>query len=96
MGFIESTRRYDSQVLFVANSQMEAYKYYNSDAKIDGPDALDPKSEEVWLVRYVKELFDPNDNLKTKVESLGFMEVGNYDFNGIPVLKYERQNANSN
>lgn len=92
VGFIEANRIKDSQVLFVANSQMEGYKYYSKDAKILGPDSFSNKSDEVWLVRYVKDIFDPSDNLKSKVENAGFTKTNEYNFNGIPVLKYENRN----
>lgn len=92
VNFIEEKRVSESQVLFVANSQMEGYKYYSGSAKIQGPESLDSKSKELWLIRYVKEIFDPEDNLKNKVELVGFEKTGEYDFNGIPVLKYENRN----
>lgn len=88
---IESGRAENSQVLFVADSQMEGYKYYAPDAKIQGPSRLDTDSGEVWLIRYVKEIFDPEDKLRQNVERGGFTRVSEYDFNGIPVYKYERK-----
>lgn len=90
--FIEENRNSNSQVLFVANSQMEGYKYYFPNAKIQGPESFDAEVSEVWLLGYVKDIFDPEDKLKNKIEQSGYVKIDEYNFNGIPVYKYKKNN----
>ena len=89
--FIESrSKEKESITLFVADAQMEAYRYYQKDVKIAGPMGLSSDYDQIWLMRYVKEIFDPEDNLRHGVEELGFLETGQYDFNGVVVWRYEK------
>ncbi len=89
--FIESNRSEGSLVLFVANSQMEGYKYYKKDAKVYGPDAFDATHSEVWLINYVKDIFDPEEVLRGSIESSGYALAGEYEFQGIGVVqKYDK------
>jgi len=88
VNFVESQKKDKSITLFVADSNMEAYRYYAPNAKIAGPEALKAGYDQIWLMCYVKDIFDPNDTLKSKVESLKYQKVGKYDFNGVVVWKY--------
>ncbi len=74
--------------LFVADSNMEGYKYYDSSANISGPKGFGTKYEEIWLMRYLQPVFDANDNLRTKIEASGYNKEKEYDFNGVVVWKY--------
>jgi hypothetical protein len=76
--------------LFVADSQMETYKYYSEDAKIAGPTGLVEDFDLIWLMRYVQPMFDPEDKLRQEVEKLGYQKTGEFDFNRVVVWKYER------
>lgn len=94
-----------SQVLFVSNSQMEAYAYYLS-KEIDVatrcfgcqnqivpavfPKKVDYTSDTIWLMRYVQPIFDPEDKVRQKIESAGYEKVSEHDFNGVVVWRYEQ------
>jgi uncharacterized membrane protein len=93
--FVESHKTLNSVTLFVADSQMEAYRYYAPDAKIAGPTSSAGEYDQIWLMRYVKDIFDPEDKLRSRVEDLGYKKEGEYDFNRVVVwkyLKYENRN----
>jgi len=86
--FVESKKTQNSITIFVADSNMEAYKYYAPNAKIAGPEAVKNGYDQIWLMRYVQDVFDPGDITRVKVESLGYKNVGEYDFNGVVVWEY--------
>ncbi|MBI3397549.1 glycosyltransferase family 39 protein [Candidatus Woesebacteria bacterium] len=96
VGFINlhSLNTEKTATLFVVDSQMEAYKYY--DAKLKGNiKAISPnndlrKFQSIWLMRYVAEVFDPQDKTRSTLERANFYKFGEYDFNGIVVWKYIR------
>ena len=90
--FVEKDSGDNYIVLFVADSNMEAYKYYDNSANIAGPDALDGSHETIYLMRYLKDVFDPEDRLRSEIENLGFEKQSEHDFNGIVVWKYENTN----
>ena len=76
--------------LFVADSNMEAYKYYDSEASLSGPKGFSTKYEEIWLMRYLQPVFDANDILRAKIEASGYNKEREYDFNGVVVWKYNK------
>lgn len=92
----------NSITLFVADSQMEAYRFYAPDVKIDGqvedqgrlylagPQGLKDDLDIIWLLRYVQPIFDPEDRLRIATEDLGYQKKGEYDFNGVVVWRYEK------
>lgn len=90
--FIEANSGENAVTLFVANSQMEAYRYYSKTDKISGPNGLGSNFDQIWLMRYVQSLFDPEDILRKNIEGLGYEKVKEYDFNGVVVWKYENRN----
>ena len=77
-------------ILFVADSNMEAYKYYDSNANITGPNGFGTKYKEIWLIRYLQPVFDSKDLLRAKIEASGYNKEKEYDFNGVVVWKYEK------
>ncbi len=90
VSFIESNRTKNSQVLFVANSQMEGYRYYAKDANIGSPQSFNSKSSQIWLIRYVTDIYDPQNKFAKNIESFGFKDIHEYNFNGIPITRYEK------
>lgn len=80
-----------AMTIFVTDGQTEAYRYYSKDGKIAGPTGLTGSYEQIWLMRYVQEIFDPEDRLRKEAERMGFIKKGEYDFNGVVVWKYERE-----
>lgn len=74
--------------LFVADSNMEGYKYYDSEAGISGPKGFSTKCQEIWLMRYLQPVLDAKDLLRAKIEASGYNKEKEYDFNGVAVWKY--------
>jgi len=74
--------------LFVADSNMEGYRYYDSSANISGPSGFSTKYEEIYLMRYLQDVFDKDDLLRVKIEASGYNKEKEYDFNGVVVWKY--------
>lgn len=90
VNYIEHERSKVSEVIFPANSQMEAYRYYAPNASISGPQSLDKLHKEVWLIRYAQPISDPQDTTRKEIESLGLHKIAEYDFNGVVVWKYNK------
>jgi len=88
VSFVEARKSRNSVTIFVADSNMEAYRYYAPDAKIAGPEGIKSGYDHVWLMRYVKDVFDPGDKAEAKIENLGYKKLGEYDFNGVVVWEY--------
>lgn len=90
VSYVEENKSTNSVTLFVADSNMEAYRYYAPNAKIAGPEALSPEYDQIWLMRYVQAVFDPEDGLRQKIEALKYQKSGEFDFNGIVVWEYTK------
>ncbi len=78
------------QIVFPANSQKEALVYYGKGDQIINSDQIEKEDKEVWLSRYVWEIFDPSDTARQKIESLGYNKTNEYNFNGVVVWKYNK------
>lgn len=87
--YIENNKIDDSYVQFVSNSNWEAYRYYYPDAKIRSGVLVSKNSKEIWLMRYVWEIFDPQDSVRDSIENLGYKKQEELNFNGILVFKYQ-------
>ena len=74
-------------VVFPAGSQQEAYRYYGG--KVVDKEMIDKNYDQVWLVRYVQEIFDPSDSAREKIEGLGYNKTLELNFNGVVVWRYE-------
>ncbi len=88
--YIEDNRAVNSEVVFPASSQMEAYRYYDPNALLYGPGGISKKYDQIWLIRYAQPISDPGDHTRVLVESVGFKKVSEYDFNGVVVWKYNK------
>ncbi len=77
-----------SKIVFPANSQKEALSYYGKGDQIINSDQIYKKGKEIWLSRYVWEVFDPSDIARQRIESLGYNKTDEYNFNGVVVWKY--------
>lgn len=73
-----------SQIVLPANSQKEALIYYGKGNQI----VAEPTEKEVWLSRYVWEVFDLHDSMRLKIEGMGYRKIGEYNFNGVVFWKY--------
>ena len=79
-----------SAVVFVSDSQTEAFRYYDpaNEIKVGGPKLIGVGYDTIWLMRYVQPIFDPNDMVRKDIESLGYIKIGEHNFNGVTVWKY--------
>ncbi len=88
----EESRDKSAVAVFVQNSQMEAYRYYNPSVPVTSADEFNGGVEKVWLMRYVQDVFDPQDTVRTKIENLGYSKEKEWNFNGIVVWQYNLNN----
>lgn len=88
VSFVESQKDNKSVTIFVADSNMEAYRYYAPNAKIAGPTGIKNGYNQIWLMRYLKDVFDPQDLARKKVENLGYKKTREFDFNGVVIWEY--------
>lgn len=77
-------------VVFPKNSHEEAFIYYGKSSQIVDVSNIDPKNKVVWLSRYVREITDPNDSTRVKIENLGYTKAKEYNFNGVVFWKYTK------
>lgn len=75
------------QIILPANSQTEALAYYGKAGQV----VTNPTGKTIWLSRYVTEVFDPEDSVRKKVDSLGYMKNAEYNFNGVVFWRYTKQ-----
>lgn len=80
------------KIVFPSNSQKEALIYYRKEDQIVGSDQLTKNDREIWLSRYVWEIFDPIDSARKKLEDLGYNKVSETNFNGVVFWKYAYSN----
>ena len=78
-----------SKIVFPANSQKEGLIYYNKEKNIASVSDLTEKDREIYLSRYVYEIFDQNDSTRAKLEKLGYNKVSEDNYNGIVVFRYK-------
>lgn len=79
-------------IVFPAASQMEALEYYGKGNQIVNIKNFKSGQKEIWLSRYVWQVFDPSDAARKKIESLGYNKVLESNFNGVVFYKYENRN----
>lgn len=81
-----------SPVVFPASSQREAFLYYNPKPNIIEPENLNKtiEAKDLYLMRYVADIFDPEDTVRKKIEDLGYKKDQEYNFNGVVVWKYQK------
>lgn len=79
-------------IVLPANSQMEALEYYGKSSQAVYFGNFNGSQKEIWLSRYVWQVFDPNDTARKKVESLGYNKVLERNFNGVVFYKYAYRN----
>ncbi|KKU10545.1 MAG: Glycosyl transferase family protein [Candidatus Woesebacteria bacterium GW2011_GWB1_45_5] len=80
-----------SKVVFPADSQKEALIYYRKGSQIVSPGEATGKDKEIWLSRYVWEIFDPEDAAGKKIEDLGYNKTSEHNFNGVVFWKYAKK-----
>lgn len=80
----------DTKIIYPASSQKEALIYYGKENNIVYYGDFKGGESEVWLSRYVWNIFDPTDQARLKIENLGYNKVQELNFNGVPFWKYEK------
>ena len=88
ISFIENNSKSNSAVVFVSKNQRDPYHYYARKVPSFGPEGADLNFSEIWLMRYVQNIFDPNDKLRATIESRGYTKIDEKDFNGVVVWRY--------
>ena len=95
----EAARQIETKkIIFPSNSQKEALIYY-SEAGIHGKgnqiitiDQLSQSDKEVYLSRYVWEIFDPSDITRLRLLDMGYNKTSEVNYNGVVIQKYENSN----
>ena len=79
-------------VILPADSQKEALTYYGKGNQLVYYENFNGGLHEIFLSRYVWQVFDPDDYARRKIENLGYNKVAEYDFNGVVLFKYAHRN----
>jgi mannosyltransferase len=79
-------------IVMPVSSQTEALEYYGKGKQIVNINNFNGGQKEIWLSRYVWQVFDPKDLARKKLESLGYNKVEESNFNGVVFYKYESRN----
>ncbi|KKT73884.1 MAG: hypothetical protein UW69_C0055G0002 [Microgenomates group bacterium GW2011_GWA2_44_7] len=89
--YIRTNKQGSSVALFPNSGQADAYLYYGSPAPLaESRIWYVNQPSQVWLFRYVQEIFDPDDTLKAQLEEMGYYKREEKSFNQILVWRYEK------
>lgn len=78
-------------IIYPSNSQYEALTYYGKGGQILYYKNFDGGSPEIWLSRYVWNIFDPGDSARLKIGNLGYNKVQELNLNGVEFWKYSKK-----
>ncbi len=81
----------NDKIIFPADSQKEALIYYGKGDQIISVDQMTKNDKEVWLSRYVWEIFDSSDAARLKIESMGYNKTQEFNFRGVVLWKYNKK-----
>jgi hypothetical protein len=82
----------NQKVIFPVDSQKEALTYYGKEKNIISIDELLLGDKEVWLSRYVWDIFDPTDSTRIRLLNMGYNMISEENYNGVVIQKYESRN----
>jgi len=82
----------NNKIVIPSNSQTEALIYYGKQNQIVYYTNFLGKEKEIWLSRYVWNIFDPNDLAAKRLIDLGYNKIAEVNFGGIVFFKYENSN----
>lgn len=92
-GLVAALKLKDKAVaVFPAQSQREAFLYYGGKDNLVEVENLNEGFGEVWLLRYVTEITDPQDSARKRIEELGYNKTSEENYNGVLVWKYAHSN----
>ena len=80
----------EDKIVFPAATQKEALIYYGKGEQIINTSQISQKDKDIWLSRYVWEIFDSGDSARKNVEALGYNKASEYNFNGVVFWKYTK------
>jgi len=92
--FSQYVKETDGELVFVANSQMEGLVYYNPNQPVSHYPEIAFNKDKIILMRYVADVFDPDNLAQKAVEERGYQKTAEHNFNGIVVWEYEHENSN--
>ncbi len=90
VSYIESNSQRPSIVVFPNIQQADAFRYYDgartqfTETKVFHPGEY----KTIWLMRYVQDIFDPQDLQRIAIETNGYHRFGEHNFNGVVVWEY--------
>ena len=89
--YIKENLREPSVALFPNRGQADPYIYYGQPAPVvSRTNWLFQNPRQVWLFRYVQEIFDPGDSIRHKLESSGYRKIEEKANNQVLVWRYEK------
>lgn len=86
------SQRADSAISVIPNlAQADPYLIYQKDIPIvDSLESMTELPESFYLIRYLQEIFDPDDDLRHQIEELDYTLVEQKSFNGVLLWHYQR------
>jgi len=88
--WIKSQDQLDSQVVIPSLAQAAPLNYYLDTVPIKETIVPQTNPEVVYLIRYVQEIFDPQDQQRILLETLGYQRTEIRHFNGVVVWLYQK------
>lgn len=78
-----------SAVVFVTDYQTSPYQYYGAPLTFFGPVGWQNREyNQLFLMRYVQPIFDPQDKLRQNIEKANYTKVEEIDFGGVVIWRY--------
>lgn len=101
--YIQNNSTSNSVSLLVNTAQGAPYEFY-SEEFINGNNLsltgfqvplIDKKEinnsyDKIWFIRYAQPIFDKKEEVKMKIDDLGYIKVSEKDFNGVTVWEYKK------
>lgn len=88
--WIDSHQNYQAITLFPNLNQAAPYLYYQSFVPATDKIDLTTLPDTVYLLRYVQEIYDPEDEHRQTLETLGYRLLDEHNFNGVVVWLYQK------
>lgn len=90
--WMESAAAGDEALALIPNlAQGAPYLYYQDHIQIADSMPSGQLPNTIYLIRYVQEIFDPEDSLRHELEQSGYKKVDERNFNGVLIWQYQRQ-----
>ncbi|MBX4205796.1 glycosyltransferase family 39 protein [Candidatus Microgenomates bacterium] len=86
----EDCKQKKCAVVFPSTSQQEAYRYYTNGELIVKSEDLNQNYDQIYLVRYVWEISDPQDKTRQQIEKLDYKKHKEDNFGGVLIWEYKK------